>query len=196
MRRCFREAPGQNRRWTQAWTWSSIAHTNLCTTRTRPRRDLSVTWPSQGPFPGSHRSARGPALRCRETILAVNNAGSRKLPRQFCRGLAIPNPLDVSERAARANDSRFSSCRVGHRPITILSVTRVPPWGAPRAAKRSRIGQVTRRVRKASGRHPPYSNLLEAKALYERSNRSGGQGRFDAFLCLPDTVDPRGPKGR
>jgi hypothetical protein len=36
--------------------------TNLCTTRTRPRRDLGVTWPSQGTFPGSHRSARGPAL--------------------------------------------------------------------------------------------------------------------------------------
>ncbi len=30
--------------------------------RTRPRRDLSVTWPSQGTFPRSHRSARGPAL--------------------------------------------------------------------------------------------------------------------------------------
>src|SRR5437899_113582 len=36
--------------------------TNLCTTRTRPRRDLSVTWPSQGTFPRSHPSARGPAL--------------------------------------------------------------------------------------------------------------------------------------
>jgi len=28
----------------------------------RPRRDLSVTWPSQGTFPRSHPSARGPAL--------------------------------------------------------------------------------------------------------------------------------------
>src|SRR5713226_9861125 len=36
--------------------------TNLCTTRTRPRRDLSVTWLSQGTFPRSHPSARGPAL--------------------------------------------------------------------------------------------------------------------------------------
>src|SRR3989442_14666194 len=36
--------------------------TNLCTTRTRPRHDLSVTWPSQGTFPRSHPSARGPAL--------------------------------------------------------------------------------------------------------------------------------------
>jgi len=36
--------------------------TNLCTTKTRPRRDLSVTWPSQGTFPRSHPSARGPAL--------------------------------------------------------------------------------------------------------------------------------------
>src|SRR5216684_758735 len=36
--------------------------TNLCTTRTRPRRDLSVTWPSQGTFPKSHPSARGHAL--------------------------------------------------------------------------------------------------------------------------------------
>src|SRR2546425_7273617 len=59
------DAPGQNRRRTQAWTWSSIARTNLCTTRTRPGRDLSVTWPSQGTFPGSHRSARGPALPAR-----------------------------------------------------------------------------------------------------------------------------------
>src|SRR6266446_1595036 len=59
------DTPGQNRRRTQAWTWSSIARTNLCTTRTRPGRDLSVTWPSQGTFPGSHRSARGPALPAR-----------------------------------------------------------------------------------------------------------------------------------
>jgi len=44
---------------------SSAARTNLCTTRTRPRRDLSVTWPSQGTFPRSHRSARGPALPAR-----------------------------------------------------------------------------------------------------------------------------------
>src|SRR5713226_10428004 len=36
------DAPGQNRRRTQAWTWSSIARTNLCTTRTRPRRDLRL----------------------------------------------------------------------------------------------------------------------------------------------------------
>ncbi len=53
------DAPGQNRRRTQAWTWSSIARTNLCTTRTRPRRDLSVTWPSQGTFPGLTRALGG-----------------------------------------------------------------------------------------------------------------------------------------
>ncbi len=45
----------------RSW-WSSIARTNLCATRTRPRRDLNVTWPSQGTFPSSHPSARGPAL--------------------------------------------------------------------------------------------------------------------------------------
>ena len=39
-----------------------VIEPHLCTTRMRPRRDLSVTWPSQGTFPGSHRSARGPAL--------------------------------------------------------------------------------------------------------------------------------------
>jgi len=52
-------------------------------------------------------------------------SGSRKLPHQFCRGLAIPNQLDVSERAARAGMiAEFSLCRVGHQRITILSVTR------------------------------------------------------------------------
>ena len=56
------DAPDEDTRRATAWAWSSIARTNLCTTRTRPRRDLSVTWPSQGTFPGSHPSVRGPAL--------------------------------------------------------------------------------------------------------------------------------------
>jgi hypothetical protein len=45
----------------------AIARSNLCTTRTRPRRDLSVTWPSQGTFPGLTGALGG--LRWRACVL-------------------------------------------------------------------------------------------------------------------------------
>src|SRR5207249_6202821 len=54
-------------------------------------------------------------------VLDGNNAGSRKLPRQFWLGLEIPNIIDVSGRRRRGDDSRFSWCRVGRRPVTILA---------------------------------------------------------------------------
>src|SRR5207245_5081730 len=44
-----------------------------------------------------------------------------KLPRQFWRGLEIPNIIDVAGRRRSGDDSRFSWCRVGRRPITILA---------------------------------------------------------------------------
>src|SRR5438094_10389222 len=53
-----------------------------------------------------------------------NNAGSRKLPRQYWRGLEIPNIIYVAGRRRRGDDSRFSWCRVGRRPITILAKDR------------------------------------------------------------------------
>ena len=58
-------------------------------------------------------------------VLNGNNAGSRKLPRQFWRGLEIPNIIDVAGRRRRGDDSRFSWCRVGRRPITILARDRL-----------------------------------------------------------------------
>ncbi len=75
-------------------------------------------------------------------VLDGNNAGSRKLPRQFCRGLAIPNHLDVSERAAPANDSRIFIVQGGpsaHHHFVGLSVTCAPhPCGAERAANEAK----------------------------------------------------------
>src|SRR5262245_48082544 len=53
-------------------------------------------------------------------VLNGNNAGYRKLPRQFWPGLAVPHASDVSGRR-HGDGSPFSWCRVGHRPITILA---------------------------------------------------------------------------
>src|SRR3989442_4658688 len=43
----------------------------------------------------------------------------RDLDRMPRRGLEIPNIIDVAGRGRRGDDSRFSWCRVGRRPITI-----------------------------------------------------------------------------
>jgi hypothetical protein len=56
-----------------------------------------------------------------------NHAGSRKLPRQFWPGPAIPDASDVSGRRASGNGSRFSWCRVRHRPIAMLANDRRGP---------------------------------------------------------------------
>src|SRR5713226_4992573 len=53
------DAPGEDTRRATAWAWSSMARINLCTTRTRPKGDLSVTWPSQGTSPGLTRALGG-----------------------------------------------------------------------------------------------------------------------------------------
>src|SRR5439155_18131113 len=66
-------------------------------------------------------------------VLDGNNAGSRKLPRQFWLGLEIPNIIDVSGRRRRGDDSRFSWCRVGRRPVTIFGEGQAR-YAAPRRA--------------------------------------------------------------
>jgi len=45
-----------------------VIEPHLCTTRTRPRRDLSVTWPSQGNFPQVSPERSG---ACADDVLAL-----------------------------------------------------------------------------------------------------------------------------
>jgi hypothetical protein len=71
-------------------------------------------------------SAERPRKSIRVTTLlgglGGTNAGCRKLPRQCMCGLEGPKPCDVPERAARGEDSPFSSCRVGGPPMTIYAI--------------------------------------------------------------------------
>ncbi len=125
-----------------------VIERTLYTTRTRPRRDLSVTWPSQGSFPRSHPSAREPALhdasysptwigiykpdsasKCAEFLweaCSLDRTGSQAegfLRTAASRGYAPPQP----------SHSHFSTGGTGGRP-------RGTGWGsghrAPRGGRR------------------------------------------------------------
>src|SRR5437773_1709272 len=118
-------------------------------------------------------------------VLDGNNAGARKLPRQFWRGLEIPKIIDVAGRRRRGDDSRFSWCRVGRRPITILAKDR--PQIAYSYEHRDR-GR-----RRPHGLHRREGSMKVGIAL----NMLTKEGRSDAavlgeHLALGDLAEPLG----
>jgi len=132
--------------------------TNLCTTRTRPRRDLSVTWPSQGTFPRSHPSARGPALTTFWPSHRVDRLGSLVVDGELDEIVVGIAEVRAGRHAARARSGPSLWCHAVRVVVT----------------SRPRFGLL---VRENVDGHLRYRETVEFSMLEQRGRRGSPGAR-------------------